>query len=99
MVKDWETSHLDSQVGYVYNRPVCFQVQFVSVDSLLGGGVLLLNHNRMASSSRQDANSIGQDRNSQQDSLQGGGAKVPIWRIGQMFDILTMHHDNAGNYN
>ena len=29
MVEDWETSHLDgkcsSQVGYVYNRPVCLE--------------------------------------------------------------------------
>ena len=51
MVQDWETSHLDgkcpSQVGNVY---------------MTGGGVLVLNHNRPGSSSRQDGNSIGQDR-------------------------------------
>ena len=42
--------------------PVTFQVRLVSVDSVSLGGVLLLNHYRMASSSREDGNSIGQDR-------------------------------------
>ena len=51
-----------SQVGYVYNRPVFFQVNLVSVDGLSGGGVLALNQDRTASSSRQDIYSIGQDR-------------------------------------
>ena len=65
MVEDWETSHLDgkclSQVSYVYDRPVCFQVWLVSVVSLSGGGVLVLNQDRTASFSRQDGNSVGQD--------------------------------------
>ena len=65
MVEDWETSRLDgkcpSQVGYVYDRPVCFHVQSVCVDGLSGGGVLELNQDRMAHSFRQDGNSTGQD--------------------------------------
>ena len=64
--EDREISNLDwkcaSQVGYVYNRQVCFQVQSVSVASLSGGGVLVLNQDRTGSSSIQDSNSVGQDR-------------------------------------
>ena len=52
MVEDWEISRLDgkcpSQVGYVYDRSVCFQVQLVSVAGLSGGGVLVLNQDRTA---------------------------------------------------
>ena len=65
MVKDWESSRLDEkcpgQVGYVYDRLVCFQVQLVCVAGLSGGRVLVLWQDRRASSSRQDGNSIGQD--------------------------------------
>ena len=58
-VEDWEISHLDekcppSQFGYVYGRPVCFQVWSVCVYSLSGGGVLVVKHERMASFSRLD---------------------------------------------
>ena len=46
-VEEWETSHLDgkrpSQVDYVNNRPVCFQVQSVCIYGLSGGVVLELN--------------------------------------------------------
>ena len=60
MVEDWETP---SQVGKLfYDRPVCFQLWSVSIDGLSGGGVLVNNHNRTASFSRQDGYSIGQDR-------------------------------------
>ena len=50
-----------SQVGYVYDRPVCFQVRSVIVASLSGCGVLVLNQDKTASYSRQDVYSIGQD--------------------------------------
>ena len=46
----------------VYNRPFCFRVQLVSVAGLCGDGVLVLNQDRMASFSRQESNSVGQDR-------------------------------------
>ena len=65
MVKDLHTSHLDrkcpSQVGNVYDRPVSFQVQWVGVYGLLGGGDLVLNHNKVESFSRPNGCSIGQD--------------------------------------
>ena len=57
MVEDWETSCLDgkcpSQVGYVYDRLVCFEAWSVSVAGLSGSGVLVLNQDRMASFSDQ----------------------------------------------
>ena len=57
MAKDWETSRLDgkcpSQVSYVYDRPVCFQVRSLSVHGLSGGGVLELYHDSLGSFSRQ----------------------------------------------
>ena len=63
MIEDKEISCLEgkcpSQVGYVYDRPVSFQVWLVFVDGLLVGEVLVLD--RMASSSRQDGNSTGQE--------------------------------------
>ena len=43
------------------NRPVSFQVWSVGVYGLSGGGVLLLNHDRMASFSRQEGNTTEQD--------------------------------------
>ena len=55
MVEDWETS---CHVGYVYDRPVCFQVWWVCVAGQSGGGVLALKQDRMASFSKQDGNSI-----------------------------------------
>ena len=61
-VGDWETSCFDrkwpSQVNYDYERPVCFHVWLVCVDGLSAGGVLILNHDNTASSSRQDGTSI-----------------------------------------
>ena len=38
-----ENGKCASQGGYVYDRPVCFQVWSVSVAGLSGGGVLVLN--------------------------------------------------------
>ena len=65
MPEDWKTSRLDgkcaSQVGYVYDRPVCFQVWSVSVASLSGDGVLVLKQDRRGSFSRQDGYIVGQD--------------------------------------
>ena len=62
MSEDWEASRLDercaSQVGYVNDRPVCFQVQSVSVAGLSGGGVLVPNQDMMGSFSRQDSYSV-----------------------------------------
>ena len=65
MVEGCESSQLDekcpSQVGYVmfvmflgYEKPVCFQVQSVSIDGLSRGGVFELNQDGMSSSSRPD---------------------------------------------
>ena len=51
-----------SHVGYVYDRPVCFQVWLVSVAGLSGGGVLVLKQDKMENFSRQDGNSIAQDK-------------------------------------
>ena len=45
MVEDWECP---SQISYVYDRPVCFQVLLVNVASLSGGGGLVLNQDRTA---------------------------------------------------
>ena len=63
MAEDWETSRLDmkcaSQVGYVYDKLVSFQVWSVSVAGLSGGGVLILKQDLMGSFSRQDGNSVG----------------------------------------
>ena len=51
MVEDWGIYHLDgkcpSQVSYVYNRLVCFQVRLGNLDDLSGGGALVLNHNSL----------------------------------------------------
>ena len=116
MVEGWETSCLDrncqSQVGYVYDRPVSFQVQSVCVDGLSGGGVPVLNQDRMASFSRQGGNSIGQDGKCDRQAIEIQDKTVSRWaepssryrvsRIGEMsnmFDILPIHCDKLGNYN
>ena len=71
-----KTSLLDrkcpSQVGYVYDRPVCFQVRSVSVYGLSGGEFLVLNQDRMTSSSRQDGNSIAQDGKCNRQAIEDG---------------------------
>ena len=83
MVKDWETSHLDrnypSMVGYVYDTPVCFQVQLFNVAGLSGGGVLELNQDRMASFSRQGDNSFGQDWKRNRQAIEIHDRKVSKW--------------------
>ena len=101
MVEDWETSHLywmcPSQVGYVYDRPVYFQVQSVCVHRLSDGGVLVLNQDTTASFSRQDNNSIGQDgkciptinRDPRQDGFQVGGDTVWIQSRGGLVKYQT----------
>ena len=90
MVEDWETSHLDGKclgkVSYVYDRPVHFKVWLVSLANLSEGGVLLVNQDRMASFSRQDSNSIGQD----------GKCLTSKTKV---FDILPIHCDKPGDYN
>ena len=48
---------------------VCFQVWPVCVDGLSGGGVLVLDQDRMASFSRQDDNSVGQEGNCNQQAI------------------------------
>ena len=63
MIGDWDTSCLDgnypSQVGNVYDRPVCFPVCvcffWFLLMALSGIEVLVLNHSRTASFSRQDS--------------------------------------------
>ena len=50
-MEDWETLHLHrnypSHVANVYDRPGYFQVRLVSFNDLSGGGVLVLNQDRM----------------------------------------------------
>ena len=66
-VEDLETFCLNrkypSQVVNVYDKADSFQVQSVGVCNQSGGGVLVLNHDRPESSSRQNSNSIRQDGN------------------------------------
>ena len=110
--QNWETSRLDrkcpSQVCYVYDRPVCFQVQSVSVHRLSGGGVLVLKQNR----TRQDVNCVGQDGKCNQQAIDIHGSTVSRWaepqsrckswrvvKISNMFDILPIHSNKLGNYN
>ena len=50
------------QVGNVYDRLVSFQVWSVCMYSLLGGGGLVVSHDRLGSSSRQDGNSVEQEK-------------------------------------
>ena len=59
-----------SQVCYVYDRLVSISVHLVFVYCLSGGGVLVLNHDRMASFSRQDGNIIGQDEKSDRQAVE-----------------------------
>ena len=83
MVEDWDTSHLEvkcpSQVSYVYDRPVCFQVRSFCVHCLSGGGVLVLNQDRMAGFSRKDSNSIGQDEKCDQQAIDIHNRMVSRW--------------------
>ena len=86
----------DFQVGYVYDRPVCFQVWSVC-------GVLIHNQDRVASFSRQDGNSIGQDGKCNRQAVEiqnrmisNVGKKHSLdtesWRVSEIsniFDILT----------
>ena len=62
MSEDWEIFHLDGkcpcQVGYVYDRPVCFQVWSVRVAGLFGGGILVLKQDRTGGFSRQEGYSV-----------------------------------------
>ena len=74
MYEDWETSWLDrtnqSQVSYVYDRQVSFQVGSFSADGLSEGGVLVFNDDRTTSYSRQDSNSMGQDGKCDQQAIE-----------------------------
>ena len=67
------------QVGNVYDRPVSFQLWSVCVDVLSGGGVLVLNHDRLGSSSRQDGYSIGQDRKCDRQAIEIHNRMVSRW--------------------
>ena len=57
MVVHWETSRLDgkcaSQVGYVYDKPVSFQVWLVNVAGLSAAKVLVLNQDGRFFKTRQ----------------------------------------------
>ena len=64
-------------VELVFSRSVCFQEWSVCVVSLLGGGVLVLKHDRMASFSRQDGNSIGQDGKCNRQAVEIHDGTVP----------------------
>ena len=96
-----------SQVGYVYDRPVCFQVWSVCVYGLYGGEVLVLNQNRTAIFSRQDGYSIGQDGTCNQQVIEICERLVSRWvgplsgfgEISNMFDISWIHCNNLANYN
>ena len=82
-IEDWKTSCLDrkcpSQVGNVYDRPVSFQVQSVCMYGLLGDGILVVNYDRLGSSSRQDSNSIGQDGKCDQQAVEIHDRTVFRW--------------------
>ena len=93
-----------SQVGYIYNRPVCFQVQLVCVYGLSGSDVLVLNHNRPGSSPRQDNYSIGQGGKCDQQAVEIPTGRFPtglsqdpdteLWRVDEIsniFYILLIH--------
>ena len=105
------TGNSPSQVGYVYERLVCFQVS-VRVHGLSGGRVLVLNHDDAQSFLRQNNNSIGQDgkltekpQKSMTGWLPGGWSKgldTESWTVGEisnMFDILPIHCDKPGKCN
>ena len=68
-----------NQVGYVYDRSVCFQVWSVSVAGLSGGRVLVLKQDRKGSSSRQDGNSVGQDRKFNRQAIEIHDRTVSRW--------------------
>ena len=109
MVKDLETSCLDgkrlSQVSNVYDRPVSFPFP-------PGSGVLVLNHDRPASASRQEGYSKGQDWKCVRQVVEthdrtvtrglSQGLNTQSGRVGEisnMPDILPIHHDKLEKYN
>ena len=81
MSEDWETYCLEgkcaSQVGYVYDRPVCFQVQSVIVPSLSGGGDLVLKQD--GKFFMKDGNSVGQDGKCNQQAIEIMGRTLSRW--------------------
>ena len=86
-------------VGNSYNRLISFLALSVYV--------LVLNHDRPASASRQDGYSIGQDGKCvRQEHRDPGGQSqslnTELWRVSEisnLFDILPIHHDKLGNHN
>ena len=76
---------------------------------LLGGGVQVLDHDRLRSASRQDGNCIGQDGKCVQDGFQVGRAKVQLqsrggtlWLKTCVYGLLggvvqVRKHDRAGS--
>ena len=82
---------------------MCFQVWSVSVDGLSGGAVLVLYQDRMASSSKQHGNSIGQEGKCNNQAVEIHDRIVTRWVregvISNMFNILPIHCDKAGKYN
>ena len=84
------------QVRWVmFTTGLCpFQVRSVSVHGLSGGGVLVLKKDWMASFSRQDGNSIGQDEKCNQQAMKsitgrfpGGESHSPdaeSWRVSEI---------------
>ena len=98
MVEDWETFLLDVKYQIRLAMSASFQVWSVCLYGLSGGGVLVLNHNRSGSSSRQDGNSIGQSgsvtnklRDPRKDDLQQryGYRPDPTQQAGKLQPILT----------
>ena len=90
MGEDWDTSHLDGkcpkQIGYVYVRPVCFQVQPVSVASLSGVGVLELNQDRMASFFKMVT--VVDRMGSVTDKLLRSTTGRDLWRLNEISNML-----------
>ena len=70
MAEEWKSSHLDgkcaSQVGYVYDRLVSFQV-------------LVLKQDRMGSFSIQDSYSVKQDRKCNRQAVEIHDKMVSRW--------------------
>ena len=98
-----------SQVGYVYDRRVSFRLQLVCVDSLSGGGVLILNQDRMTNF--QDKTVTGQDGKCDGQAVKiydrtvsrwwNHSPDTESWRVGDisnMFDIWSIHHDKLRYY-
>ena len=95
----------------MYDRPVSFQIQSVSLTGLSGGVVQVLNQDRTGSVSRQDGYITGQDSKCNRQAVEstiewfsGGQSHSPdadFWRVGEisnMSNILPILCDKLEKY-